>query len=97
MNINIENNALGELNCSLLSSDVFTGLTYLKDEHKFEQLIDLCAVDYLHYGQEEWEGSAQATYGGFNRARSTMGENTLEDRARFAVVYHLLSLTENSV
>ena len=40
----------------------------------FEQLIDLCAVDYLEYGQEgelPWTGS------------------------RYAVVYHLLSVTRN--
>lgn len=42
----------------------------------FEQLIDVCGVDYLAYAKE----SARGVYQG----------------PRFAVVYHLLSLTHNS-
>ena len=41
----------------------------------FAQLIDLCGVDYLEYGQESPRGPRQGP--------------------RFAVVYHLLSLTHN--
>ena len=33
---------------------------------KFEQLIDLCAVDYLHFGQSEWQ-TQSATASGFSR------------------------------
>lgn len=69
----------------------------------FEQLIDLCGVDYLTYGQSEWDVSS-ATSSGFSRAVTT--ENVPEDDPfdfgddnspefdgkRFAVVIHLLSI-----
>ncbi len=63
------------------------------DEFQFEQLIDLCGVDYLTYGRDEWT-THDATASGFERGRQVDGE--LEwDKERFAVVYHLLSLTLN--
>ncbi|MEZ5448533.1 MAG: NADH-quinone oxidoreductase subunit C [Thiolinea sp.] len=72
----------------------------------FEQLMDLCGVDYLAYGQAEWE-VATAGVAGFSRAVHPLepdpfdfGEN---DQAagddlpgrRFAVVVHLLSVSRN--
>jgi NADH-quinone oxidoreductase subunit C len=70
----------------------------------FEMLIDLCAVDYLEYGQSEWSTDA-ATDQGFGRGVSpaTSGRFTFDDappgrtldRPRFAVVLHLLSLANN--
>jgi NADH-quinone oxidoreductase subunit C len=69
----------------------------LRDEEpfRFEMLMDLCAVDYLHYGRDEWRGLT-ATRTGFSRGvdRATMRE-TPPDRPRFAVVYHLLSISHN--
>ncbi|MBB1074299.1 NADH-quinone oxidoreductase subunit C [Rhodoferax sp. 4810] len=60
----------------------------------FEQLIDLCGVDYAAYGQSEWETTAAAT-DGFGRAvdRDPVIDN--HNSQRFAVVYHLLSLQTN--
>ena len=61
----------------------------------FDELIDLCAVDYLLYGQYDWE-TESATESGFSR-----GVEKQESRAyalakpRFAVVYHLLSTSLN--
>jgi NADH-quinone oxidoreductase subunit C len=61
----------------------------------FDQLMDLCAVDYLYYGKYDWE-TETASEGGFSR-----GVEPQEIRAyvinkpRFAVVYHLLSTTLN--
>ena len=63
-------------------------------------LMDLCGVDYLNYGQDEWETSS-ATNTGFSRGGSggRSGERAVEDSQqsvrRFAVVYHLLSITHN--
>jgi NADH-quinone oxidoreductase subunit C len=68
----------------------------LRDEEpfKFEQLMDLCGVDYLHYGQDEWLGQG-ATRTGFSRGvRRNLGAMP-PARPRFAVVYHLLSITHN--
>ncbi len=36
-------------------------------EFHFEQLMDLCGVDYLTYGQTEWI-TEEATFTGFSRA-----------------------------
>ncbi len=61
----------------------------------FDQLIDLCGVDYLHYGRCEWEGEA-ATEHGFSRAVETVEEGVGNWRgARFVVVIHLLSVARN--
>lgn len=74
----------------------------LRDDESFhfEQLIDLCAVDYGAYGVTEWETS-DATSTGFSRAveRHFAGEEVFAGSRwkgkRFAVVYHLLSLKHN--
>ncbi|AUH71578.1 NADH dehydrogenase I chain C [Legionella sainthelensi] len=65
------------------------------DAFCFDQLIDLCAVDYLLYGQYDWETDA-ATEKGFSRGveRQEAKAYTL-DKPRFAVVYHLLSTKKN--
>lgn len=66
-----------------------------EDEFKFEQLMDACGVDYLGYGQDEWV-TEDATDTGFSRGVSRelpRGEANYD--RRFAVVYHLLSLTHN--
>jgi NADH-quinone oxidoreductase subunit C len=63
---------------------------------RFGMLIDLCGVDYLQYGQGEWETDG-ATASGFGRgvtSRNEGGSGLAPDR-RFAVVYHLLSLDNN--
>ncbi|MGY6588846.1 MAG: NADH-quinone oxidoreductase subunit C [Wenzhouxiangella sp.] len=77
----------------------------LRDEPAlcFEQLTDLCGVDYLGYGDDEWE-TGEATGHGFSRGVDTLGPGrfTWADRPeagdfpnRFAVVVHLLSLKHN--
>lgn len=61
----------------------------------FEQLIDVCAVDYLYYGQYDWE-TEPATELGFSRAvEARESTATVWDKSRFAVVYHLLSTQKN--
>nr|WP_319381392.1 NADH-quinone oxidoreductase subunit C [Thiomicrorhabdus sp.] len=70
----------------------------LRDELAFEELIDLCGVDYLGYGQANWE-TMTAVNSGFSRgvfdfAEEDASENEQMAR-RFAVVYHLLSIKHN--
>ncbi len=74
--------------------DVFRKL-HGEDEFHFDQLVDLCGVDYLAYGKADWE-TADTSKTGFSRgvSRSVYDENVSKP-ARFAVVYHLLSLKHN--
>ena len=62
----------------------------------FEELIDLCGVDYLHYGQDEWV-SDEATFTGFDRGVTPLDNAQVDEQfpSRFAVVIHLLSISKN--
>jgi NADH-quinone oxidoreductase subunit C len=77
----------------------------LRDESAFafEQLTDLCGVDYLGFGQDEWE-TEDATLTGFSRGVEGLGPGRFDwatrpesDRIeqRFAAVVHLLSFRHN--
>jgi len=61
---------------------------------RFEQLIDLAGIDYLDYGMTEWK-TISATASGFSRGVNRGGPRKPHDGARFAVAYHLLSVTHN--
>src|SRR6185312_16506931 len=74
------------------------------DEFHFEQLIDVSGVDYLSYGQTEWdttdvsatgfsrgvEGEGPGRFDWASRPREGAGHN------RFAAVVHLLSIKHNA-
>lgn len=47
---------LGELTVVVKASDMIDVLTRLRDDAGFEQMVDLCGVDYSTYGDETWEG-----------------------------------------
>jgi NADH-quinone oxidoreductase subunit C len=69
----------------------------LRDEPAwhFEQLIDLSGVDYLDFGRVEWN-TQTATSSGFSRGvESGRPADAPVVERRFAVVYHLLSMTHN--
>jgi NADH-quinone oxidoreductase subunit C len=76
----------------------------LRDERdfRFEQLVDLCGVDYLGYGEVEWD-TTDVSNQGFSRGvegqgpgRFSRGEKSADGVARrFAVVVHLLSHAHN--
>jgi NADH-quinone oxidoreductase subunit C len=68
----------------------------LRDEEPFklEMLMDLCAVDYLSYGRDEWAGQS-ATRTGFSRGVRLDSSAEASQRARFTVAYQLLSVTYN--
>jgi NADH-quinone oxidoreductase subunit C len=64
---------LGELTLVIRPQHYLAAMRTLRDhpDYRFEQLIDLCGMDYSGYGDGAWEG------------------------ARFAVVVHLLSVSNN--
>ncbi len=65
--------ALGEVTVVVKAEQLLAAGAILRDDPAlhFEQLIDLCGVDYSDHGEGAWKG------------------------ARFAVVYHLLSIAHN--
>ena len=64
-------------------------------ELKFEQLIDLAGIDYLEYGRSEWT-TETATTSGFSRGVELVEARLAEGQPRFAVAYHLLSVSRNT-
>ena len=47
---------LGELTVAVKAAGMLDTLTRLRDTAGFEQMIDLCGVDYSAYGDGAWEG-----------------------------------------
>jgi NADH-quinone oxidoreductase subunit C len=97
--------AHGEVTIEVLPADLIDICTHLRDDQPFgfEQLIDVCGVDYSEYGSSEWTTDDSSSTG-FSRgvtpgvnARLRFGEapGYVSDRKRFAAVYHLLSVANN--
>jgi NADH-quinone oxidoreductase subunit C len=63
-------------------------------ELKFEVLVDVAGIDYLDYATTEWKTNS-ATTSGFSRGVNRDSPRRPHDGARFAVAYHLLSVTLN--
>ena len=90
----------GELGYEIDKDDLVEIATTLRNDGDFgfEMLVDVCGVDYLSYGSDEWTTSS-ATGTGFSRGVER--EPVILDEAdefepkRFAVVYHLLSVQHN--
>lgn len=91
----------GELTIEVGKSELIDVASALRNEAEFgfEMLMDVCGVDYLSYGSDEWTTSS-ATESGFSRGverTSVILDEADEFEARrFAVVYHLLSLHHNT-
>lgn len=47
---------LNELTVEVAASEMLESLTRLRDVAGFEQMLDLCGVDYSTYGDGAWEG-----------------------------------------
>lgn len=92
------NVAFDEVTMTVDSKNIVQVCTDLRDkpELAFEELIDCCGVDYLTFGQMEWE-TGSATGSGFSRGVAEGDEPSGEQTSshRFAVVYHLLSIKNN--
>jgi len=90
----------GELSYEVDKDDLIEIATTLRNDGDFgfEMLVDVCGVDYLSYGDDEWTTDS-ATGTGFSRGVER--EPVILDEAdefeprRFAVVYHLLSVQHN--
>ena len=63
---------LGELTVVIDAAGMLDVLKQLRNAAGFEQMIDLCGMDYSAYGDDAWDGK------------------------RFAIVYHLLSVSRNA-
>src|SRR5215831_7489368 len=84
--------ALGEVTAVIAAPELHAAMRMLRDrpELHFETLIDVCGVDYAAYG-----GEAQdiADYASTETPAEAL--DPARHGARFAVVYHLLSLANN--
>jgi len=71
-------------------------LTQLRDDEHFlfDTLIDVCGVDYLTYGKDEWS-TRNVTSSGFTRGADRHAVVAESNDERFEVVYHLLSVEKN--
>ncbi len=74
---------------------------FREPEFSFEQLSDLCGVDYSTYAQSDWETN-DATNTGFSRGvrwgeyqETAPKTDAAEPSPNYAVLYHLLSLRYN--
>jgi NADH-quinone oxidoreductase subunit C len=81
---------LEELTVVVRTDTMLEVLTRLRDaaEFRFELMMDLCGVDYSTYGSDVSEGGA------YFRSDDTPDSDGAHP-SRFAVVYHLLSVTHN--
>ncbi len=97
--------ARGEITIEVLPENWLAVATILRDDAElhFEQLVDLCGVDYLSYGQAEWD-TTDVSWTGFSRGVEGEGPGRFDwaDRPhpahiprRFGVVVHLLSVRHN--
>ena len=98
--------AHGEVTIEVDASDIIEVCTKLRDDKRlaFEQLIDVCGVDYSEYGSSEWS-TEESTSTGFSRGVSSSVNARLrfgdvpayvnQKRPRFAAVYHLMSVSKN--
>ena len=90
-----------ELTYEVEKGDLIAVATALRNEGEFgfEMLMDVCGVDYLSYGEDEWNTSSASGTGfsrGVEREPVILDEADEFDPRRFAVVYHLLSLRHNT-
>ncbi len=90
----------GELTYEVGKDDLVAVATVLRDEAAcgFELVVDVCGVDYLTYGEDEWVTESASGSGfsrGVEREPIILDESDHFDPRRFAAVYHLLSLQNN--
>ncbi|WP_150467548.1 NADH-quinone oxidoreductase subunit C [Francisella sp. SYW-9] len=74
--------------------DIHLVLKRLKKRYSFEQLTDVTAVDYLTYGQSDWQTGKAVSQQGFSRARQ-QDFKTVDVVNRFEIIYQLLSMANN--
>ena len=105
-NVVEQNDVFGEVTIEVSAKEALSVFAKLRDDAalQFDQLIDVCGVDYSEYGSVEWQTESCSSTG-FSRgvepatgARLRFGDDiqaTESGRPRFASVYHFLSVTHN--
>ncbi|MDH3388712.1 MAG: NADH-quinone oxidoreductase subunit C [Gammaproteobacteria bacterium] len=99
--------AYNEVTAEIKAEHLVSVATELRDDarFRFQQLVDLCGVDYSQFGRDEWL-TEDASRSGFSRGvednvssgRLQFGDelDSLSAKGRrFAAVYHLLSYANN--
>ncbi len=98
--------AFGEVTAEVAAQNWIQVCTALREEEpfSFEQMVDLCGVDYAAYGQGEW-ATNETTRTGFSRGvveratgrglKSVQRYAAADRSRRFGVVIHLLSYRYN--
>ncbi len=87
------NIAYDQLTIEVPATNIHEVCEILRNRFEFSMLMDLCGVDYSQYGQADWQTKASST--GFSRGVSKGVWRENQDKSRFAVVYHLLSIKNN--
>jgi NADH-quinone oxidoreductase subunit C len=96
-----------EVTIEVPAENLLAVATELRDDEqfRFQQLLDVCGVDYSQFGRDEWQ-TEEASRAGFSRgvaASVTTGRLQFGDELdslatqgkRFAAVYHLISYAHN--
>lgn len=87
-----------EVTIEVPSDKMLSVCKVLRDDPElgFECAMDVCGVDYLAYGVDDWQ-TESATGTGFDRGVEAGSEKNSSTwtKPRFAVVYHLLSIQHN--
>jgi len=99
---------LGECTLVVAPDRLLEVCTALRDdpEFGFDILIDVCGIDYLTYGRDEWvtdeasgegfsRGVEPVTHGRLHMVQEDLSVEGPGERERFAAVYHLLSVRNN--
>jgi NADH-quinone oxidoreductase subunit C len=95
-----------EITVEVAAENLVAIATELRDDSQFQfqQLLDVCGVDYSQFGRDEWL-TEDASRSGFSRgvAAASAGrlqfgdelESLTPQGRRFAAVYHLISYAHN--
>lgn len=89
--------AYGQAVIELKPDQLLSVCKSLRDEaeYSFEQLIDLCGVDYSAFGKADWETQSTSSTGFSRGVSKEIFDDDAEARPHFAVAYHLLSIKNN--
>jgi NADH-quinone oxidoreductase subunit C len=93
----LSHGAADELTLVVDPAELLATAVALRDDAglEFGMLVDVAGVDYLTYGMDEWK-TRKATETGFSRGvRRGSPPVSADTPKRFAVAYHLLSVTLN--
>lgn len=96
----------GQICIDIASDNLIDAATILRDNDafQFQQLVDLCGIDYSQYGNNEW-ATDKSSATGFSRAVEPAShghlifgeelEPTGSQKHRFATIYQLISYSLN--